>query len=245
MFHGEVIDERKLKFRIYIPFGRDVELLSACIRSIALRISVFTSEKRPIVIMNNTGNTVKHLIPSPELCEEVLPFVHLQHAQEVNWMIKMARENEEPFCMMLHTDAELVDGAIEDLLEKYHEVKETRWAQILQYASGVFCAVNPYFFEMEEVEFDAFLFPFYFMDNHMYQIMESRGWTVHLTRLSGQISLPHKSSHYLKDDLIFQRKNEFAFKYSLALYSEIWGGGPGAETRKNDPWANGTLKRSW
>jgi hypothetical protein len=244
MFHGSVKDESKLKFRIYIPFGRDVDLLRDCVNSIASRIGTLSSEEKPIVIINNTLKSVEGQIDNFDMCVEMIPPVELVHAQEFNWAIKIARDNGEPFMCSIHTDAQVVDGAIEDVIEKYLEIKDTQWAWILQYASGVFGAFNPRFFEVEEVQFDPFLFPFYFMDNHMYQIIENRGWSVVFTNKNGQIQLPHVSSHFLKQDLQFQRKNNFKYKYDMAMYQEIWGGGPGSEKLK-DPWANGTLNRSW
>jgi hypothetical protein len=231
------------KFRIYIPFGQDVGLLSKCVESIATRIEKFSLDPTPICIINNTLKSVLGQIPYPEKCLELIPPVELQHAQEINWAIKTARENGEPFCMALHTDAELVDGALEDILERWQEATEQgiRWAQILQFESGVFSMVNLDFFYTENVWFDAFLFPFYYMDNHMYNIIEARGWKVLTTRLWMKLILPHKSSHYLKDNLVFRRKNDLAFRRHGDLFADIWGGLPGHETNKADRTASGTL----
>jgi len=54
--------------------------------------------------------------------------------------------------------------------------------------------------------------------------------------------LEHKSSHYLKEDPIFHRKNDIAFNNQGRTYAMIWGGLPGAEIN-TDPYANGTLPR--
>lgn len=239
MFHGEVIEE--LKFRLYIPFGGNLDLLKKCVESVAVRISKFTTWHKPIVVINNTLIPLPDDFPYKYKIEEHIPPVELVHAQEINWIIKLSQEAKEDFAMNLHADAELVDGAIEDVIDKWEEVKGTKWAQILQYASGVFGALNWRFFAEEDVEFDPFMFPFYFMDNHMYKIIESRGWVIHLTKLNGQIPLVHKSSHYLKENPTFEHKNAYCFPLSGMLYSHIWGGGPGAETRL-DPTAGGTLR---
>jgi hypothetical protein len=242
MFYGEVIDKTKLKFRIYIPFGSNVQLLNKCVESIVTRIGAFSSEEKPICILNNTMVSVKDALNHYDKCIELMPPIDLQPAQEANWLIRLARENGEVFACELHTDAELVDGSLEDLIEKYHEVKGTKWAQILQFGSGVFGAFNPEFFYSENVWYDAFMFPFYFCDNHMNRVMTSRGWTVEHTRRCADGLLIHKSSHYLKDDPIFRRKNELAFRHHGALYADIWGGLPGSETVATDPTANGTLE---
>jgi hypothetical protein len=233
-------DSDKLKFRVYVPFGGNIDLLNRCVESIVGRIGEFSSEPIPVCILNNTLVSVRDTLKHYDKCLELIPPVELQLAQECNWFIRLARENDEPFACSLHTDAELLDGAIEDLLEKYHQVKETRWAQILQFSSGIFCALNPDFFYSENIWFDAFLFPFYFMDNHMTRIVTARGWSVHTTRRFLEPLVNHEIGHYAKDKPEFRRKNELVYPHHRALYAQIWGGEPEQETII-DPFASGTI----
>jgi hypothetical protein len=71
--------------------------------------------------------------------------------------------------------------------------------------------------------------------------MHLRGWSVEISD-SPTATVIHKSSHYLKEDPIFRRKNDIAFNIQGMIYSAIWGGLPGNE-RSGDPYANGTLPR--
>jgi hypothetical protein len=166
-------------------------------------------------------------------------------------MIKDCLATDQPFCLNTHTDTELLEGAIETAVLEYERIAGTRW-----YARGLGSAVyvmyNPVFFETENVWFDSFLFPFYYMDNHMGRIAMLRGWSDCLVPrdtsipMTGYTEEPalikHVSSHFLKDNPIFAAKNAVAFGPHGQTYVNIWGGLPGAETSM-DPYARGTLKR--
>lgn len=230
-----------MKFRIYIPFGGNIDLLEKCVRSIAIRIRPFTECPSPIVIINNTLRPLAESFPHKDMILELIPPVELVHAQEANWTIRESKKNGEDFALTLHTDAQLKDGALEDIFQTLYEIQGTRWVQVLAYGSGVFSAINWRFFEEEGVDFDPFLFPFYYMDNHMYRIIEARGWRNHITRRAHENLVEHVSSHVLKEDSVFRRKNDLAFPLHGELYAKIWGGLPGKETNL-DPSAAGTLR---
>jgi hypothetical protein len=214
----------------------------------------FTSSPgRKIVIINNSGDD--NLGMKIEHREKVdvwqLPF-ELTHCQEYNWMIKACLEENELMCLSTHTDTELLPGAVETAAKACERVLGTKW-----YAYGIggaqFVAYNPRFFQEENVWFDPFLFPFYFMDNHMGRIAKLRGWSDFLVMgepvtspMTGFQETPqlikHVSSHYLKENPIFCKKNNIAFKYHQQIYAEIWGGVVGSE-KSTDPWASGTLPK--
>lgn len=230
-------------FRMYIPFGRDIDLLNAAITSIVPQMKEFSSfPGKKIVVINNSGSPIEDQVVFPDEVDVwSMPF-ELVHAQEANWMLKSAISANEPFCMTTHTDSELLPGAIETMLKKYEEVKDSKWSVIMSKGwATVFCIYNLNFFLTEDIWFDPFLFPFYFMDNHMGRLMTLRGWTGHDADSEGPL-IKHKSSHYLKDDRVFCRKNECAFPAHGLIYSNIWGGLPGAE-KSSDIYANGTLPR--
>lgn len=230
-----------MKFRMYIPFGGDLDLLAKSVASVVDRIGPFSQEQKVVVVINNTLQPLPENFPNFDRVEELIPPVELVHAQEVNWIIKESRLQNEDCALLLHTDAQLKDGALEDMFSTLEEVNGTKWAQVLAYGSGVFGAINWRFFAAENVDFDPFLFPFYYMDNHMYRIIEARGWTVHITRRAHENLVEHVSSHVLKTDSVFKRKNDLAFPLHGALYEKIWGGLPGKETR-HDRTAGGTLR---
>jgi hypothetical protein len=231
----------KYGFRIYIPFAGNPGLLNKCITSIIPQMKEWSSwDGKKIVVINNS---MKPLLPLLEHPEEVeiweLPF-ELTQAQEYNWMNAIVIKEGQPFCLNTHTDTVLLPRAIETAIEKYEEIKGTKW-----YAYGVggsvFVAFNPQFFIEEDVWNDPFLFPFYYMDNHMGRVAKFRGWADY-TVMKEYPLVEHVRSHTLEDDPIFRRKNSIAFKYHGGIYAEIWGGLPGKETI-NDPYASGTLPR--
>jgi hypothetical protein len=242
----------KYNFRVYIPFAENIPLLNECIDSLIPQLQEFSEwgelndtwmgSKKIVVINNSPDNSISHLLHHTEAVDVWrLPFV-LSHADEGNWMIADALNSGQPFCMTIHTDASLLPGAMEWLLKKYEDVKDSKWSVLMSPHGGhIFCAYNVEFFKQEQVWFDPFLFPFYFMDNHMGRIMMLRGWKEYLADNPTRL-VNHKSSHFLKENPIFCQKNNIAFKHHGAIYSEIWQGPPGHE-RSADIYANGTLPK--
>jgi hypothetical protein len=242
-----------LKFKIYIPFGGDMPFLNKAINSIIPQIEEHSSyEGKKIVVINNTMEDISTQIEHADKVDIWgLPF-ELTHAQEANWAIKDTLKTNQPFCLFTHTDAELLPGAIEAVIDAYEKVKDTKW-----YAVGVGSAVlvihNPLFYMTENVWYDPFLFPMYYMDNHIGRIANLRGWSDWLyphtppmphTGYTGEpLYIKHVGSHHLKNNPIFKAKNDVAFDNDGQTYIDIWGGLPGSET-SFDPYAKNTLPRS-
>jgi len=232
-------------FRLYIPFARNLDLLNKCIESVVPQIHEFSSYVgKKIVVINNSGvhiDAEKELKYPNDVDVWELPF-ELTHAQEANWMIKDTATQGLDFCATTHTDSELLPGAMETLIKGYDGVKGTKW-YAMGIGSPIFVAFNHRFFIEENVWFDPFLLPFYYMDNHMGRIARLRGWSD--TLVEGPPTTPllkHVSSHVLKEDAVFRSKNNVAFPAHGQIYKAIWGGMPGQEII-NDPYANGTLPR--
>jgi hypothetical protein len=231
-----------LHFRMYIAFAGNVILLNKAIASIIPQINEFSTwEGKKIVIINNSMKPIEGL-EHPEAVEIwQLPF-ELTHAQECNWMIRDCYDTDQPFCLSTHTDSELLPGAMKVIVDEYAIIKDTKW-----YARGigspVFVAYNPKFFVEENVWFDPFLLPFYYMDNHVGRVAMLRGWSDKCVMGEPTTQLlKHVSSHVLKEDPIFRKKNNIAYKSHGDIYAAIWGGRPGAET-VTDPYASGTLPK--
>ena len=232
-------------FKLYIPFACNIDALNRAINSAIPQMKEFSSYAgKRIVVLNDTMKPIEHLIENIDLVEIFeFPYrIKMTHAQQCNWMLQDAIHTGQDFCMSTHADSELLPGAMADMLEKVDEVNGTKWGVVFAGNGGhIFSTFNLKFFLEEDVWFDPFLFPFYYMDNHMYRIMNLRGWINHTTN-SPVALVRHKSSHYLKEDPIFCRKNNIAFPCHGMIYVNIWGGLPGAEL-SNDKYANGTLPR--
>jgi hypothetical protein len=226
-----------LKFRIYIPFGGDNALLNKCVNSVIPQMDAYSSyEDKKIVVMNNSDGPISiDRLDAVDIWE--MPF-ELVHAQQMNWMLKDAVKEGYPICVQLHTDAELLPGAMKCMIETYEQIKDTKW---FAYGIGgsIFVALNPDFFVKENVWYDPFLFPMYYMDNHIGRIANLRGWSDNTYGL-GTPLVNHVSSHHLKTNPIFRARNNAAFSAHGQTYANIWGGLPGAETSR-DPYAGGTL----
>jgi hypothetical protein len=232
-------------FRLYVAFARNVELLNRCIDSVVPQIREHSTwQGKKIVIINDSGEDIAGQYHHPEEVEiyEKLYRVKLSPAVIADWYVKDAYYTGQPFAMTLHTDAALLPGAMQDILEKYDEVENTKWGMIFGGAGWeVYALYNPKFFVEENVWHAPHLFPFYYQDNHLYRIMALRGWQKYQSH-SQVPTIIHKSSHYLKEDPIFRRKNDIAFPAHGAIYAAIWGGLPGYE-KSNDKYASGTLPR--
>jgi len=232
-------------FRIYISFARNMELLNKCIESIVPQIREFSTwEGKKIVVINDSEKDISGQYVHPEEVEVFeFPYrIKVSPAVMGDYVVRDAHYSGQPFAMTLHTDAELLPGAMADILKKAEEIYDTKWGMLFGGAGWqVFAIYNPRFFFEENIWHDPFLFPFYYQDNHLYRLMTLRGWYTAASD-SPVPTINHVSSHYLKEDAIFRRKNNIAFPVHGLIYKEIWGGLPGYET-SCDPYASGTLPR--
>jgi hypothetical protein len=227
-------------FRMYIPFGGNIELLKTAVNSALPQMREYSSfAGKLIVVLNNSGKSISGILGDDVEIWDA-PF-ELVHAQEANWMIDDAYKTGQPFLLATHTDVELLPGCIEEFIRVYEEKRNTKW-----YALGVggpmFLAYNLDFFKKEGIVFDPFIFPFYFMDDHMERLALLRGWSNYIPHNVDETFILHKKSHYINDNPIEKKKNDITFDHFKAIYKNIWGGLPGHET-VTDPYASGTLPR--
>ncbi len=231
-------------FQLYIPYACNIKALNTSINSAIPQMKKHSTwEGKKIVVLNDTPEPIDHLIENIDEVEIFeFPYrIKMTHAQQGNWMIRDAIHKKQPFCLTIHSDAEMLDGAVQEMLERLETIYDTKWGVQFNGAGWcVFAAYNLKFFIEEDIWFDPFLFPFYYMDNHMLRLMSLWGWDVIMS--SDKKTILHKSSHYLKEDPVFRRKNDIAFGYHGGIYSAIWGGLPGQE-KSNDKYANGTIRR--
>lgn len=226
-----------LSFSCFIPCGGDLTLTCRAITSLVKELETFPNSR--IVVVNNTERSIGGDLPAIKNLEIVDMPVKLLHGQTINWMVREAKRRQEPFCMSLHNDAMLYPGALQELLDKWGEIRYTdnRWATIhLGNQNGdAFVLWNPEFFFTEGVWHLPFLHPFYYLDNTMYRMMCLRGWSIYGTEHD---LILHEGSHTIKFDPVWKRINEICFTHHGAIYVELWGGYPGNETIA-DPTAKG------
>ena len=229
----------KYKFRMYIPFGYDEELLGKAVESIIPQIEEFSSwaSSPQIVIHNNSGKPITKLT-HPEKVEIIeFPF-ELVHAQQANYFIRDAHVTGQPFMMLTHTDSELLPGAMENMIKNYERIKDTKWGMLFGSHGGhIFSITNPLFYVNEDCWYDPNVEPFYYMDNFCYRLMTLRGYVNHTCDSTSQL-VKHYSSQYIKCNPRYWHRNNLTFGPYGEIYKNIWGGLPGQET-SNDLTAGG------
>lgn len=221
--------------KCYIAVGGDIPMTQDAVASLQQEFK-HENIHGEIILINNTENSIKEYFSDTNITILDMP-VALLHGQSINLMLKLTIHNNDPFCMALHNDAELKEGALYEILDYYEQIKDTKWGAIcLGHNNGdAFVLWNPLFNTTENVWHNPFLFPMYYMDNHYYRIMQLRGWNIHHT---DNDLIIHSGSHMIKNNIVWRRTNDIVFKYHGLIYKEIWGGYPGGETVV-DPTARG------
>jgi GT2 family glycosyltransferase len=199
------------------------------LESVLAQIGDYSLEEKPIVILNNQAQDIAHLISIPlnkvEIIDSPIPILL---PEALNWVFKLAYQNNEPWAMWLHTDAVLKSGAIHDIINKYEYIKlnNLSWGLIYE-CNQAFAIFNSDAIHKEQLFYDAWLFPMYYMDNHFHRILAIRGYPEYLTDTPNLVT--HEVSHRLKEDNSLSRRNSLAFGLHGQLYRSIHGGPPGQE----------------
>lgn len=218
-------------FFCYIPVSRDVDLTKRAVASVVPQLRKHTDRTYPVLIIDNTEGeiTLEDAREFEKMGAAIETMkVGLLHGQSINWMVRDAKEINAPFCMSLHNDAVLHDGAVDEIIAKYEEIKDTPWSSIFlgSHNGDAFVLWNPEFFYKEKIWHLPFLHPFYYLDNTMYRMMQLRNWKNCSTEHD---LITHEGSHTIKKDPVWQRINNVCFKYHGMIYNEIWNGYPGHE----------------
>lgn len=225
----------KYNFHVYVHFSGNASLLNKCLKTLIPQAKQFSTYENPVIILNNTKENLNNWIYDKEGWIELKPPTPLIWATAHNWLLTLAHDNNESFAFSCHTDVELLDGAIQEILDKYETIKDTKWYCI--FANECLGMQNIKFFYDENVWYDAFLFPMYYSDNHIARIAFIRGWKEEMYYSPRVI---HNKSHTIREDSVMARRNSLGFDTAGAIYARIWGGLPGHET-SNDKYASGTV----
>lgn len=226
----------KYKFRCYFTYKDNIHRLNQALESVLPQMEEFSSEEVPILIINDEGQDIAPLLTIPlDKVQIFTPPISILLPETLNWIFKLAYQNNEPWAMWLHTDAILKPGAMADLLLKYEQVKDGKWGLIYE-MNQAFAIFNSTAIHDEQLFYDAWLFPMYYMDNHFHRILAIRGYPEFLTDIPNLVI--HDKSHTIRENNALTRKNALAFDLHGALYQKIHGGMPGQE-RVNDRTLNG------
>lgn len=212
---------------VYMPCATNPHILYDAVRSLENQVDRFC-------IINNTGEPLEMVSIKMDIYDSPVP---LLYGQSLNYAIKKTKD--EPYCIWAHNDIIVKDGAIQALLNKYEEVKDTRWGQILSDYDSL-CLFNPKFFVEQGMWEEYMLFPFYFSDNHRARLMTLTDYKIYSCSEAAE-KVHHLGSNSIRFDFQYRRRNEWMFKHHGNLYREIWGGDPGFE-RVSDATLGGLYK---
>lgn len=228
------------RFRCVIPYTGNAERLRTVVNSVLEEIGKYSMVMvGQVVVINNSEKPGNLFFGTPEVkwVETVDP---LLLPQVLNRAIKFAEMEGDDFMFWMHDDAELRPNALKIMLEKWQQVKGTKWAAIFGCGAGDVCSFyNPAYNFETGIWYDPLLFPMYFMDCHYFRVVEANGWKLEHAHDDGYYPLvTHYGSHTIKENYHARVMNDFMQKYWSRAYEDIWGGRPGQETI-TDPYANG------
>jgi hypothetical protein len=148
--------------------------------------------------------------------------------QSINIAVRDCVVKGEPYCLWGHFDIIAQPGAVQALIDKYEEVKNTRWGVIYGYYD-TFCLFNPVAFEEDNLYGNVNLWSNYFGDTFRYRRMDLLGWQ----RVVADKCTPlinHLGSQTIRQSSFYGKMNELTFGMYADLYNRLCGGPPGAET---------------
>lgn len=209
----------------FIPCVDNVDLLKGAVASLYNQVDGFC-------IIDNTRDDIVIDDPDNKVLDIVSP-TPLSYEQSLNVAISYCSEN--PYCLWGHNDIVVQPGAVDALMHKWNEVKDTKWGVIYSSYDSL-CLFNPSFFYNEDIWGDPWLFSGYYGDNHRYRLMDLRGYGRHSCPEAEKL-VAHLGSKTLANPL-YRKRNEFSFDAYGQIYSRIWGGMPGRET-VTDPTCHG------
>jgi len=222
-----------LKRLCYIPLREDEDLLRQAIIDLYDQVDSFK-------VINSTQRNIEPYLAEIDPAIKINfinPHSPLCFEQALNTAIKdSVLEDGMDFIVWGHNDIRVQPGAVDALMEKYEEVKDTRWG-VIYGMYDTLCLFNPKFFIDENIWGDPALFPNYFGDNHRYRLMDLRGYE-RFNCDKAALLIKHIGSQTITRHPYYGIINGLTFDLEGQLYRKIWGGGPGQETYA-DPTCHG------
>jgi hypothetical protein len=214
-------------YAAYVPVLNRLDLLQAVVAAASPLWSDFT-------IIDNTPQGVVAKPDAIKVFRSPIPYLF---TQSMNWMLEDALFRDRNFCIFMHSDAVIPDGACEKLLDLAREVdgEGRRWGVIFTHYD-VLCAINPKAYESiggYDTNFSQ-----YFSDNDYFRRMELGGWE----KIDSGIEVGHVGSQTINSDPYLRHVNGVTFPLYQEYYRQKWGGSPGHEIFIH-PF--GVLPREW
>ena len=201
-------------YAAYIPVVNRQDLLDQCIMNAKeawddLTVIDNSEDETPIY----TGSIYSHrgLIP-------------MTFTQSMNFEFKDCLLKQKKFCLHMHSDSVVPEGAISRLLEKAREIDASgrKWG-VLYTFYDIMAIYNPVAGEAVG-GFDT-TFPAYFSDNDFYHRLDLAGYE----RIDTGIEVGHIGSQTINSDPYLRFVNGVTFPLYRQYYIAKWGGEPGRE----------------
>lgn len=219
-------------YAAFIPVVNRFDLLCDTVNS--------ASEVRDeLTIIDNSENGLVEdptfrLSVRPELPLKILrALVPLSFTQSMNLEFNETIKRGKKFCVHMHSDSVIPEGAIASLLEyaRKIELEGRKWSVIYTHYD-VLCIYNPECYKTIggfDTNFSA-----YFSDNDWYRRCDIAGWE----RINTGIEVGHVGSQTINSDEKLKFLNGITFPLYSYYYQQCWGGEPGHEkfnTKFNRP----------
>ncbi len=208
-------------FAAYIPVVNRADLLHQCIESakeLADDLTVIdNSEDGWVSNSYHHGNGVQHFIYTPA--------VPMTFTQSMNFEFKDTVAKGKKFCVHMHSDAVIPEGAITKLLEaaRLVESQGRKWG-VIYTLYDVLCVYNPEAY-LDIGGYDT-NFAAYFSDQDWYHRLDLAGYE----RIDTGIEVGHIGSQTINSDPYLRHVNTITFPLYREYYVAKWGGEPGHET---------------
>lgn len=152
------------------------------------------------------------------------PPVPLSFSQTMNWAIQDTMDWRKTFCITMHNDAVIPEGACEQLLEFAHQavIDHPRWGVIFTHYD-VLAVHNPVAHQ-DIGGWDTNL-PQYFSDNDYFRRLKLAKWEC----IDSGIEVGHLASSTINSDPYLRHMNGITFPIYGEYYRQKWGGTPGEE----------------
>jgi hypothetical protein len=152
------------------------------------------------------------------------PPVPFLFTQTMNWELEETLRRGRPFCVHMHNDAIIPEGACEKLLDCARQISQEheRWG-VIYTLHDILCVYNPRVFA-DIGGYDT-NFAAYFSDNDYFRRMELGGWK----RFISGIKVGHVGSQTINSDPMLRHINNVTFPLYREYYRAKWGGVPDYE----------------